>query len=75
MQKLNKGKKGNKKRNYDIFSKKEWYDVKCPTYFNKTKVRPRRCCAGGPARFLCTRRSERVRRLPRAIPRALAQLA
>jgi len=35
--KLNKGKKGNKKRNYDIFSKKEWCDVKCPTYFNKTK--------------------------------------
>ena len=39
MQKLNKGKKGNKKRNFDIFSKKEWYDVKVPTYFNKTKVR------------------------------------
>jgi len=35
--KLNKGKKGNKKRNFDIFSKKEWYDVKVPTYFNKTK--------------------------------------
>jgi small subunit ribosomal protein S3Ae len=35
--KLNKGKKGSKKK-YDIFSKKEWYDVKAPAYFKQRDI-------------------------------------
>ena len=36
-QKLNKNKKGGKKK-YDIFTKKEWYDVKAPAYFKVRDV-------------------------------------
>jgi len=35
--KLNKNKKGGKKK-YDIFTKKEWYDVKAPAYFKVRDV-------------------------------------
>jgi small subunit ribosomal protein S3Ae len=36
--KLGKGRKGNKKKVVDPFTRKEWYDIKAPTLFAKTKV-------------------------------------
>eukprot|EP00039_Didymoeca_costata_P017828 m.331083 g.331083 ORF g.331083 m.331083 type:complete len:262 (+) comp16638_c0_seq1:113-898(+) len=36
--KLMKGKKGVKKKAYDIFTKKEWYNVKAPTYFQERNI-------------------------------------
>lgn len=38
------GKKGMKKKQIDPFTKKVWYDVKCPSYIAKNKTRAGRTC-------------------------------
>jgi small subunit ribosomal protein S3Ae len=35
---LTKGKKGQKKQKFDVFTKKEWYDIRTPSYFNVRKA-------------------------------------
>eukprot|EP01147_Barroeca_monosierra_P009020 gene9020-1349_t len=35
---LTKGKKGSKKKVVDVMTKKEWYDIKAPAYFNQRQV-------------------------------------